>query len=233
MIDRDGVARLIDFASGRTSDGHLQATPAFVAPELLLGADFSYETDLFALQVMSEHMLDGYRRLPPKTSPTIHPENRGHSREMKLAKENPAARVEIGVLVSGILAAQKTIGTQLIVPEDLPESRFIVRGRSFFRWAGALAAALALTAPVFAEDPRPEPQATAQIHVTSQSWMKITINGRAAGFAPLTLKRIKSGQHRIEWRSASAHGEFRVRVKAGDTVRLAESRRSRGRLEVR
>ena len=212
MIDREGRVKLIDFASGKTRDGLVQATPAFVSPEIWGGADFSLSSDLFALNVIHEHMLDGYRRLPLRSL---------KSRESKPARENRKARREIGDHVARLL--DQTPGTQVVVFEPAIKLK-----RSL---AAALVAALfVLHVPVFAEDPPLESPGSAQILVTSQSWMKIVVNGKAAGFAPLKLMKMKSGVHHLEWESAEKRGEFHLNVHAGDTLRLIEKK---GRLELR
>jgi|GEM_PF-6720655 len=217
MVDRDGRVCLIDFASGKTREGLLQATPAFLSPDIRAGADLSLESDHFALKVIREHLLDGFRNLP------------GHSisaKDFKVAKENSRARAELGRVVANLM--DQSSGTQLIANEG---TNLKSRPRSFaIAIASAVAAIFVLQLPVFAEDPPLEAPASAKIVITSQSWMQISVNGKMAGFTPLKLTKIRDGVHHVVWMTAKAHGDFKVTVHAGDTVYLTERN---SRLEVR
>lgn len=245
MIDREGRAILIDFASGKTPEGLLQATPAFVSPEIWRGAGFSHDSDLFALKVIREHLSSGFRRLPLRTEV---------AKDFRLAKENPRARRDIAQAVVSLLAESHAGGTQLLEAaadhapstEKTPPSRRLVarlsslRSPAFasalnphpylVRVACVLALALTLHIPVFAEDPPPEPPGSGKIVVTSRKWMQIKLNGDEAGYAPVKLQGLKSGVQHLEWKSATARGEHRFKMRAGDTVRLAEN--ADGRLVV-
>jgi serine/threonine protein kinase len=229
MIDREGRAILIDFASGKTPEGVLQATPAFVSPEIWQGAGFSHASDLFALKVIREHLLSGFRRLPPCTEA---------AKDFKVTKENPQARKEIAQAVVSLLAQSHAGGTQLL---DIDTSRerapslekssrnlALVSAAPYLhpyltRVACVLALALTLHIPVFADDPPPEPPGSGQIVVTSRKWMQIKLNGEEAGYAPVKLRGLKVGIQHLEWKSAISRGEYRFKMRAGDTVRLVEN----------
>jgi serine/threonine protein kinase len=212
MINRDGRAILIDFASGKTAEGFLQATPAFVSPELWKGANFSYESDLFALKVIREHMLTGFRDLPKRTTA---------AKDFKVTKDDGAARKTIGHKVGTLLARTPSNGTQLLEIDEL--SAPPMKKKFAIRVACLAALVLTLHIPVFAEDPPPDAPGAATITVTSRKWMQIQLNGDEAGYAPIQLTHLKSGIQHLKWKSATGQGEFRFKMQAGDTVRLVEN----------
>jgi serine/threonine protein kinase len=223
MVDREGHVRLIDFASGQLSDGCVQATPAFVSPEVWSGAPLSYESDLFSLKVIRDHLKDGFRHLPPRP---------GSSSDLKIAKSNEVLKAKIGSKVSSLLARSSMSGTEIISPA---ESSAIESGRrpKLLRIALALSLILAATLPVRAEAPAESAQKKASVSVRSQSWMQIWVNGAPAGFAPLDINHLKPGIHRLTWESARGKGEIRLRLNEGDSTRLIESGQRPGQLEVR
>lgn len=242
MIDRDGRVRLIDFASGRTADGRMQATPAFVAPEIWLGQDFSFEADLFALGVIGQHLKDGFRNLPTSTLPSnsrdllrANPSARRYDLEHDLERSHASAiaQSQLAAAVARVQASPNFVGTELVDPASFRKVPSRPKSPALFRIALGLSLIMAATLPVRAEAPAESLTQAAGLIVRSENWVQLSVNGKAAGFAPLVITNLRPGNHRISWKSASGAGEWRFQVKAGDVVRLAESRTRRGQLEVR
>jgi len=232
MIDRSGQVRLIDFSSGQTAEGFLQATPAFAAPEVWSDARFSFEADLFALGVVRQGLASSFFDLEVKVKePLMDPDP--HRRGFKLPRENLAARHTIATEVERRLANRNSLNTQLIAPLAKEPVSLSCPVKSFIRSAVALTLALfsAMTVPVMAEAPAEVSEASSKLMFTSEHWMQIEINGKAAGFAPLSVSQLRAGQHRVAWRTAAGAGELQINLRAGQVLRLTET--SKGVLKVR
>ncbi len=239
MVDRDGRIRLIDFASGKTVEGLMQAAPAFVAPEIWSGEELSHEADLFALGVIRLHLANGFRNLPSKTESSSRDELLSASpvnRKLDLRRMDArSGQSQLAIRVSRILDGTDVVLTQLIAPSQ--EMRLLrsslSKSPALVRVALSLSLMMAATIPVRAEDPTEANARTATLEIRSQAWVQITINGKDAGYAPLVISKLRPGKHRISWKTATGQGDLRVEIAAGDVVRLAESRSHPGQLEVR
>ena len=171
--------------------------------------------------------MTGFRELPQRTLAT---------RPFKVGREDLVARQGLAQKVTSLLARSRTNGTQLLDVTE-PSTAAVVTPAARVKRAirnphpiairAACLAALVLTLhiPVFADDPSPEARGSAQIIVTSRKWMQIQLNREPAGYAPIKLSNLKAGLQHLEWKSATGQGEFRLKVQAGDTVRLVENAR--------
>jgi serine/threonine protein kinase len=239
MIDREGCIRLIDFASGQSIDGVRQAAPAFVAPEIWAGGELSYAADLFALGVIRRHLANGFRSLPSQIDSSGRDElmcanpfaRKLHHRKSDLH----SGQSQIASHVSRLLAKSDAMTTQVIATVQKRQSSRSLRLKSpaLFSLALALSVMMAATLPVRAEAPPEESPKTATLSIRSESWVRITMNGKDAGYAPLVISKLHPGRHRISWKTAARRGEFYLQIAPGDVVRLEESRSHPGLLEVR
>jgi hypothetical protein len=62
----------------------------------------------------------------------------------------------------------------------------------------------------------------ATLVVRSQRWMEIRVNGRDLGFAPLEIRGLKPGTHRIQWKSSETTGEMRLTLSSGQRRSISE-----------
>lgn len=227
MLDRRGQVRLIDFGSGRTADGFLQATPAFAAPEVRASGALSFAADLFALGRIRETIAPRNARSRCARS-LLHTDPR--KRSFACPQENQRVQREIAIGVEAILTQQRGASTQIIaatVPEPAPSIPSLLRTAV----VGVLILLSMLTLAVRAEAPSETEPANAKIVVTSTKWARLALNGRDIGFAPLQIGHLRAGRHRLAWKTARAEGETRFDLSAGQTVRLGETRA--GGIEVR
>ena len=246
MIDRQGCVRLIDFASGQSADGFLQATPAFAAPEVWLSGALGFEADLFALGVLREHLSSSFSELQNFSSVDQHEAKVSGAkllnkdpkrRSWNPPAENPGARTQIAQNVERLLATASAspLSTQILPLSNLlknnsPSQRKVT---ALARTAAVLALILffGVTLPVMAEGPSDFMPASGTLSISSEHWMQIQINGREAGYAPLSIAHLTPGPFRIAWKSASGAGELKILLSEQSTIHLSETRS--GKLEVR
>lgn len=233
MIDRAGRIRLIDFASGRTAEGLIQATPAFLAPEVWTEGTLSFAADLFALGVIREHLPNGF----------AHTGARAASERNGLRAKDPAkrtlettkfpenrireAQAQIAFEVAKLLAAKdQGFGTQLIEPAPLSAERHV---KPKWRLVVAVAAFVITTGlSVFAQNPL-DTELPAILKISSMHWMKISVDGGPFVYTPAKVA-LKHGEHRVTFKSATSSGELQENLMAGEIRRFAESPVT-GRLE--
>src|SRR6266496_4410756 len=71
MVDGRGRIRIMDFGlavpSGESTLGELAGTPAYMAPEQLVGDQATERTDLFALGLVFYELFAGHRLFPVRT----------------------------------------------------------------------------------------------------------------------------------------------------------------------
>ncbi len=240
MIDRRGRVRLIDFASGRTADGFLQATPAFAAPEVFRSGVLSFEADLFALGKLKQYLPSGFCDLKAASLQkdpllTDDPLKRG----LRVPKENLPAQQRLAQMVESLLRSENDLSTQIIEPplndSKKTGARFSYFPNGLLQSVGALILMLmmALTLPVRAEAPSESARGFAQVSFRSEHWMNVQINGRELGYVPQNIDRLSAGTHRISWKGALGAGEMILNVKAGDRLELTETHAHAGRFKVR
>lgn len=216
MIDSTGHVKLIDFACGPAEEGRRQGVPAFASPEIWAGAEPSPLSDLFALQVIRDLLPSGFQDLPDRTHGPLAP--------FKLPKQNLRAKQAL----ARRLTKSSAIETQFIETKPSPPNRaftWVARAVSI-----GFAIVIAASASVSAEAPEAETSRTSSLEITSHHWLRIRLNGRDAGYAPLNLSKLAAGSHRLEWNSAASRGQLTLELKPGQRLRLNESR---GELEVR
>ncbi len=244
MIDRQGCVRLIDFASGQSADGFLQATPAFAAPEVWLNGVLSFEADLFALGVLREHLSSAFSELQNFASVDQHDAKGSGAkllnkdpkkRSWNPPGENSRARSQMAQNVERLLSKASPLSTQILPPSTLLQgnSSSCSNVRTLAHTAAVLALILffGVTLPVMAEAPSDLMPASGTLSFSSEHWMQIKINGRNAGYAPISIGHLTPGPFRIAWKSASGAGELKILLSEQSTIHLSETRS--GKLEVR
>lgn len=243
MIDRRGSVRLIDFASGRCADGSFQATPAFLDPSASSDDPFSFEADLYALNVIRKHLPSAFRDVESERLAKIRSTSPRSAAQLYSAHCGDT-QIAIANLVNEALC-QKADGctTQILrsIDEAIQDSslhRKVESPRLHLRNAFVAAAVLTLltlAAPGRAEAPAQTEVGTQQglLEFRSLHWMQVSVNGRAIGYAPAAARGLQAGTHRISWKSALGEGETRVNLSAGQTLRFVETQSHAGEFKVR
>ena len=81
-----------------------------------------------------------------------------------------------------------------------------------------------VTLPVMAEAPSEASPASSNFSFSSDHWMQIQINGKDAGYAPVSIKNLTPGPYRVAWKTASGAGELKVVLGERSTIHLSVSR---------
>lgn len=246
MIDSSGRVRLLDFALSKESDGLIRGAPRFLAPEIWSGSSTSFESDLFALGVIERGLCSSFESLPARAEGLA---ERDLSDGQSLLAINPQLRQippawldqkfefkrlrelvkkysdETCVASTQVLRVESVTSEALVptavLPTRLAPQRFkIARPAAVF--LGALIAVSAATGPSQALAPLEADQNRAQVRISSQKWLRIAVNGRDVGYAPVAIKDLLPGRHHISWKSASGVGSHRFEVQPGETKRLSE-----------
>lgn len=233
IVDVEGRVRLVDFGTAPDPEpGVIRGVPAYLAPEIWDGRPTSFEADLFALGLVRRDVESRFDRIPSPSSARaraermtnvdddlLHPDPSRRKLPVRIVErdENAECVSSLARRVGEILA-EKRAATQVIELERGPESK---------PWTMPIAASLAaavcaLSVPVRADAPVEIGAGTARLEVNSHRWLEIEINGRVAGFAPVSA-RLRVGNHRLRWRSSRGEGELRLEVSASRNLKLSET----------
>lgn len=210
----------------------IHGTPAYLSPEVWRGERTSIRSDLFALGLIEHDLKTGFREHPLSQT-----ECRERASAISLSgridiepssfltrsyEPDEQALEELGDTVRALLgskAAAKLGTAVLTVARSLIETprlrwRTPLTAFAFFCcvWTPGLS-----YAPLFRE-----PTPTVTVEFRSFHWLEVRWNGRTQGYAPLQLRGIRAGSHRIEWRTAHASGELKIDLKPGQRLRLTE-----------
>jgi len=227
LIDREGWVRLVDFGLG-TDRGARRGTPAYLAPEIWDGHDTNFATDLFALGLMVNDLRDGFQNVPAgldacrDRAMSVAREDsdllslRQERRVMQPVRSDDDRRRELAALVEQTLLATPSYVTATM-PPPRTERKFRLR------LAVSIALLIAVsTLSVQAGAPIGARRPLSTVSIRSQKWLKIAINGRDVGYAPVQISDLAAGVHRIAWTSSSGAGETVVAFPAGANLRLTD-----------
>jgi serine/threonine protein kinase len=248
LIDRSGCVRLIDFATAPAEHGFFHGTPAYAAPEIWQGRPSSLKSDLFALGLIERDLLEGFHDSPASVDEAraratlVSSESAGllamepQSRAMRRVRSQPERKDQLAEIVARHLERKEALRRVTAISSEVerePSHSFTcqitrLRGVLFFMSALVLTVAVQARAPLL-EPPRQ----SAALKIGSHHWLHIELNGRTVGYAPVEIRDLQPGKHRIRWKSSAGNGETRVTLAPGDERRLTEmdlrvSRSSKG-----
>lgn len=202
MIDTRGRIRLLDFGLANSSSRAQRLTPDFAAPERLCGAPAGLAADIFSIGCIERHLGANATGSPYLQ---LSPERRA----MRGLRPDSRTQIALGAKVTYLQSLGGFPARDQTKRLELPLSRR-VRAAKFLALAMALAL-LALPGAAPKADFRPH----SVLQIRARQWLQVRTRGGAWRFAPLTI-RLENGEPlRLEWRSARAAGEKRVRLKPG------------------
>ncbi len=224
LIDRTGCVRLIDFASDPWDAEEPRGTPAYLAPEIWEGGTGSIAGDLFALGLIEMDLGTSFAGAPDSMAAARERacamdagEGLRHRdpalRRFKAVAPCAARRERLASEITRLLRAKEDCVGATRPLMELPSIDVTKR-----RTAASLAfAVLIMAAPGNAQAPlsREVDEKRAVLVLRSQRWVEIQINGRRMGYAPLEVRDMRPGSHRISWKSSSAAGETRLFLRPG------------------
>ena len=229
LIDRDGCVKLVDFATSSSDEALLRGTPAYLAPELWHGGNSSLEADIFSLGLIEYDLGNGFAAIPASLeacrsrATTFSTSEAGSlcrepgKRIFPHIESVPSARVALSLLVRRAIDQRESTVLQTAVLQTRSSRRKLSRIAATFA-----VAAIASAAPVRAQAPGSGAQARAVLEVRSQKWAELAINGRSVGFAPVEIRDLAAGTHRLSWKTRVGAGETLLTLRPGQVLRLAE-----------
>ncbi|RYZ72379.1 MAG: hypothetical protein EOP05_11070 [Proteobacteria bacterium] len=233
MIDSSGVVRLLDFgnSNAKKSSGMIQGCPSFLSPEIWRGETTSFESDLFALAVIEKGLVFGFNQLS----------EREEARGIGLFAEEPRLRLQsflaedFDSTSSTKLAdtiqrfREKSQINKTCVVEINSSARKLATVASnavasvVLNVVTALAAISGVSIPVQAEAPLMTREMKSSLSVSTTNWAEITLNGKKVGYAPLVIRNLRPGNHRLMWKSAFGSGEMAVQLQSDEVLRISEA----------
>jgi serine/threonine protein kinase len=231
LIDRAGLIRIVDFATATSKSGQIVGTPAYLSPQIWRGAATSIESDLFALRMIEFDLANSFMQVP-KTAAEC--KKRAYEAEdieaqMSWALSSPPLREALGSAVNRHLDENSAMSerTQILLDSKLSKkTRVLALRLSLFC---SLIAFSLMIVTVRAQAPAPShaSQVSASLKVASNRWILISLNGKDAGYAPIHLKTLLPGRHRLAWKTSSGRGETWLHLLPGQRMTLTETDLSR------
>ncbi len=141
-------------------------------------------------------------------------------REFLPIENSEYAKKELADSVNAYLERHTQCETQIL---SLPmktkrELRYLSAAVSFAALIVVSSIAVRAEAPSLQETGRP-----AKITLQSNKWLYAELNGKPVGYAPVVLRNLLPGSHRLRWRTGKKSGLLRLQLKPGEHLRLSES----------
>jgi serine/threonine protein kinase len=239
LVDRQGCVKLIDFATVPNTESELIGTQAYLSPELWRGGTHSLEADLFALGILEHDLAGGFRSVPVNQNACRERAFAFSTQSVGLLSTEPrnrvipsmrskiAERTALAALVNKIVDA-RVLYLQTATCAQEPRAELSSPGRWQRRSPRRLAALLAMvaigaTAPVRAQAPGYAAENRASLELRTQNWVEIEINGKPVGYAPILVRGLKAGSHRLGWKTRLGKGEMQIELQAGEVLKLSEA----------
>jgi serine/threonine protein kinase len=239
LIDREGCIRLVDFGTQpitQASGSVRRGTPAYLAPEIWAGEKASAASDLFALGLIAHDLKNRFEDVPGDFS-------RCERRAKEFAKFAYGENEETGWLAldperrrprslrsnSRQQAALAGLVRERLLERDQMKTSTLPHsspGKRLSSWRVALVFLLVFAAgaglPVRADAPLVDIHEDAFIRIQSYKWMRVSLDGKDLGYAPIRRLKIRSGVHRIRWQNQAEKGELRLNLAPGADLVLSD-----------
>lgn len=244
LLTLDGSVKFIDFGLQNKDQTVLYTSPAFCAPEFFVDKEPSYNTDLFALGVLREKLLQGSQIETKNDSSikvlkSIDKEKRHLFFKDELVKSWNYSERDIRFLQKKINAAyeegsrvsEKTQSLSKVASSHGFYQPLMYKGWHIRYFRKVQYGALFLFFIVMSNYPVLPPGlfsqvsfskdfGYAQISVVTHKWHRVKINNLDLGFTPILSLILSSGEHHIVWQSLNGSGSRRLVVDKGQTIIL-------------
>jgi serine/threonine protein kinase len=251
LIDINGCVKLVDFGVYTPNRLEIRGVPSYLAPEIWKGEKASFESDLFSLKLILRDIRTSFLDVPltvqdAKTRAEILSSEIEKEIQKTICAESdrglesrPASVLELAAAVhlARRKKEEKISRTEILkspflrqksVPEFVQSLNWTFLFRSSSRIAASAFVLFAISvfgigAPVRADAPVDRNIANrSTMEIRSLHWMTISINGKKAGYAPVSLQGLLPGHHRISWKTENDSGERLVALSPGGKLLLSE-----------
>ena len=214
LIDTEGRIRLLDFGlANQSTDQTARLTPDFAAPERLMGAEPGVASDIYSLGRIEEFLRG--RRLPHSPYLRIDPQDR------QLSHVAPCPRRQ-NVLSNKVRELQRRRRWAEAFRSTTECLFKPMIARPWTRWvAMTLVSLITLSSSTasthFSTKPRPS-----SLSIRTEKWLWAEIDGKPVGYAPVQVVVPADQSLELKWRSPRGSGTLKLKLKPGETLRLAD-----------
>lgn len=204
MIDEKGVVKLVDFGVfGR--GGEIMTTARFADPELLMGGQPSFRTDMYSLRVIGAE-ISQKQKLPVLV-------------EFEKLRSTVKQRAQLAQKVRALLTHRQN-------RQGLTEKIKRVQ-KACWTWVRVFRAGVFVALTCFSllssgDQVKKSIAKEAVISVRSRNWILMNVDGRERGYAPLNLVVSAEGPVRLKWRSAKGVGQTSLTLSHGQHIVLGD-----------
>ncbi len=208
MVDVTGTVKLVDFGftNGRR-DRFI--TPKYAAPALLMGGTPTLETDIFSLKAICAEIEPKHLR-----------PNRAVSATVETPHDDESSVSDLAEKVQKIIRMRESQRVKTNVYAIKKPRRFFTAAGS--TWTAICAAFLFFSLLSRGDSGHEPPRAPARIVIRTAHWVKISIDNRDLGFAPVDVSVSASRPAHIHWLGANGSGERTVLLTPGKTEILTD-----------
>ncbi len=242
MVDKEGVVKLLDFGIENESVD-LVGTPEYMAPELWAHQPSSRFSDLFSLGLIAFDMQNGFDQIPDtdrqarKRSFALADGSCGLRNYEPISRNyievggSEEARLKIAKMVTewSEFRSAKKVRTKVFSAEggeklsnatekNLGTKRYILWG---LLAASAVGLAFALIVLGALPNHRTIPVA-GRFEVRTNRWVHVRLDGEDLGYSPVSIQRLNSGPHRLDFETHLGSGSFEFKAAPNKDVRFVD-----------
>ncbi len=237
MIDKNGVVKLIDFATSYSDQmlkQELIGTPQYLAPEVWRGEPRTIKSDLFALGLIASDILKPLCHLPEAKEDCItraqavmdsDPYFFSHDPQRRTYKKispNTSAKKFLATKVTQIMSERlyRNQQTQILDSKKKRSRKFQITSLCIL--AISCFVIPGVSTPIIKYSPTISYSKKAVLEIRTSQWIQVLLDGKNYGFAPITIDKVNPGVHRLKWTSAKASGEMKFKLESGEFRLLSE-----------
>lgn len=208
MVDKNGLVKLVDFGV-RGGHNEMFATPKYAAPEVLMGQEPDFSTDVSSLRMIIAECFERF------DLPTVDYEVEDNNNIKAVQRRAElAAKVQYIQRFKGSRHGLTQNITQLKNTKNLPR-------RTTLRFA----IVFLVIWPFFMYGDQSQSEESARyirVIVRTQNWLQFRINEGPVVFSPNEVLVRVGKKNRIEWRSATSRGDRNLTVQHNQPILLLE-----------
>lgn len=234
LIDIHGQVRLIDFGLSRflktaPHQSEVYGTLAYLSPERWRGESPTIYDDLYSLGQMLEDLQNHFVGFSLSGEFWKSRAFTQRPREGLLSLEREKRRVEPGPANSHALKrlSKKVLYQKATVKKSVVEDetkQATGERNSIGKWAVRLGqiSSLLFFLSFSTSESALQGSGGATLEVRGHRWIQLSLDQKPMGYSPVVMPRLRPGFHRLQWSTATDHGQIELDLKNGQTLVLTE-----------
>ena len=201
MVNTDGVVKLVDFGVYSQKD-RIMTTVRFASPEVLAGEPPCFTSDMFSLKTIVYHLAS---------------QNQILNFQISAETQKNAVCARLGAKVKSALAVKnRKIGkTQTLSRIKMKEWTTLGLLRTFF-----CILLVGSTMLSYGDQKMPKQFAKAVLEIRTKEWVKIRVDGKNYGYAPVNIHLEPGRPHTINWQTAKTQSQTSLTLKEAQHIVL-------------